>query len=249
MNFRLNARIKVSRSISVRPIVDPRFSQLLGKPSLNGPECSLRTSTSLGGIGIDGTNPKISQDSFKLGQPLLGRFSGLRSANKVTPAIHVKLAKETVGFHNMVKSPQAAPRVFLRNEPAVQRFPIGIIKQVNQVPLPLIGAQPVMRASVQVQHHARHGPAFPSPSMFASGRGFLGQTGRLQKLFDVRVAHPNPVPLRQHLVEMPKVEIEVPLSAKPENLPNRLMRNLLRHESTRSVISKAFRPTPKTPSS
>ena len=75
--------------------------------------------------------------------------------------------------------------------------------------MPALILKPLVMAAVDMQHHARQRTTLPAFAVDASLRLPLHQAGALQRLLHPGVAQPDPVLLRELLVEVAHVQIEV----------------------------------------
>ena len=160
---------------------------------------------------------------------LAGQWPGLRYANL---AVRGKLLRE-VAEEQVSRVVRGWRRLlWARLSVFADSFGIAAAEEVctggeltrDQI-VPTLILKPVMIAAIDVQQHAGQRTTFTSFTVHSALGLALYQTGRLQRLFDPRVAQADLMVLDELLVKVPHVQIEVFVPVKAQNLFGLLFRN------------------------
>jgi hypothetical protein len=126
----------------------------------------------------------------------------------VGTAIRIQRTKDPLTFHHRTQPHHDRGGGFLLHQLRIVDLAGGVIQDHDQV-MPSLILKPLVMAAVDMQHHARQRTTLTALAMYTALPLPLHQAGTLQGLLDPRVAQPDLMFLRQLLVEMTHVQIEV----------------------------------------
>ena len=162
-------------------------SQFLGEPVLVGSEGSLDASPGLGGVGGDHLDAQLLHRAAELGEEVLvDPFARLGGVPVVASAVGVKGAEQPFGSNDLADPPEAALGAFLVDE----EHRVMLIGRVvhGEDEIPLLSGDPLVGASVLMEHQAGPGSSLPSLPVDAAPGRFFDQPGLLEAGLEPRIA-------------------------------------------------------------
>src|SRR6202140_5399870 len=197
---------------------DPAQSQLLRQPALPGAEVPLAASARLRRIRRNHLNAQITHGPSHLGQPLpVYDLSFFRRQPEVAAAIAIQSAENTALLDHGAQCRQRGGRGLLLHQLRIVDLAGGVIENYQQV-LPLLSAQPAVRAGIDVQQHAGHRPPLALAPMRPAFARAEHQARTLQQTLDAGVAIGDAVLLAELLVKVPHAEIEILFAIQTQHL-------------------------------
>ncbi len=215
-------RHKVLRQIDVgrRDRRDPRHSQLVHQPILEGPIQALAAPARLGGVRRNMLDAQARQCPAHLRQlRLVHRALRLGRVKGPARAIGVQRHGNALGAQHRAQARHDGLSALAREDRRVQHALGRVIGHRNQARPGLgIARKLGVHAAVEVQHFAETGPRLPALPVPSPRAECLHQPGGLQSLFHETVGRGHAVLPLRNLMEVAHVEPRIPLPLQPQQL-------------------------------
>ena len=144
-------------------------SQLLRQATLPGAKASLAPSSRLRRVRGDHLYTQFFHRPANLGRPVfVNLFACFDGYEEVAAPVTIERTKQSLLLDHLTQPLHHRPGRFLLHQLRIVDFAGRVIQNDNQV-APTVIAEPLVFATVNVQHHAWQRTPFPSPAMLLSG--------------------------------------------------------------------------------